>query len=282
MSLFRQKINPHCLLTFRLGPDYVERVFDSILILRGVKNVGFLKSKERYKDYLEYLQEISSPSRNGQYSFIQFYRGHFYHQLAKYSDRSEGAHHFREKSLCYYQTFLEFPNHPPEMSFFALWQMGEIMDYLKYPWEQVQVCLLKAHSSDPSRGEPYAKIVRHYMLEGAWKTAYSFSARAIDSYLNNCPVEPNHWFIEKRAYDWNILDTHLIICYKMRFLSEVKRNLTKFLRYKCDHGEECINSHLSHIIFFDKILGSSIKASFNVLKNTDYGSKHEQTNAKYS
>jgi len=219
MALFQSKIDPFSSFTINLGPLYVERVFDSLLTGQGAKDVSKMGDGERFGSYLEYLKKKTNPNSHIQYAFIQFYKAHFYHQLANHSGSREDGQHFREKALCYYQTYLELSDRLDESQYYTQWQIGMLQDMLKYPWLLVEDALVKASALDPLRGEAIKKIIEHYIHCKEWNMAYHYSAMAIEKFFNKNPIAHRRWFIDFDAYNWKVARTHRIICYKLGFLT---------------------------------------------------------------
>jgi hypothetical protein len=220
MPLFQTKIDPFSSFTINLGPLYVERVFDSLLTRQGVNGVGCMNAAERFQRYLDYLKKKTNPNNHTQYTITQFYKGHFYHQLANHSIQKESAQHFREKALCYYQNYLELSARAEESRYYAQWQTGMLQDLLKYPWPLAEDSLVKAGDIDPLRGEAIKKIIDHYIQFKEWKRAYSYSLKAVSKFVDKNPVAHRRWFIDFDAYNWKLLRTHRIICYKLGYLQE--------------------------------------------------------------
>jgi hypothetical protein len=259
MPLIRPKITPFSSLTINLGPLYVERVFDSLLTKQGVENVVRMSAADRFEWYLDYLWKKTGNSNHKQYVFIQFYKGHFYDQLANHTAQ-ENALHFREKALCHYQSYLELGDHPQESKFYAQWQVGLLQDMLKYPWRQVEDALLKACAIDPARGEPYKKLVDHYFRVKEWRTAYSYSSIARNRYFDKNPVATRRWFVDFDAYNWNVVNLHLTICYKLRYLQEASKAYDQLLQYEFRHLDEFKESDLRHIHLLEKIFQTPKRA----------------------
>lgn len=257
MSLFRKKINPFCSFTINLGPLYVERVFDSLLNLQGVKEVMRMPAPERFERYLDYLREKTTLADHEQYTLVQFYRAHFCQQLAIHSKHPEIARHWQEKALCYYQTYLELTVHINESSFYSQWQSGVLQDSLNYPWLAVESSLLKAHAFDPLRAEPLKAITDHYIQAKEWRSAYAFSQRLLKDHFDRNPAAIRRWFIDFDAYNWNVINKHLTICYKLGYLSEAEKAYDKMMEYELHHLDEFKASEIRHIHFLEKIFHSS-------------------------
>jgi hypothetical protein len=220
MSLFHSKIDPFSSFTINLGPLYVERVFDSLLTKQGVNNVCRMSATARFGHYLAYLRRITGTTTRAQYAVTQFYKGHFYQQLANQSSPEENTTHFREKALCYYQTYLELTDRLDESKYYAQWQVGMLQDTLKYPWSLAEDALLKASVIDPLRGEPIKKIVDHYIRNKEWENAYPYSSTAITKFFDKNPVANRRWYVDFDAYNWRVTKTHRIISYKLGYLKE--------------------------------------------------------------
>lgn len=253
MSFFRKKINPFCSLTINLGPLYVERVFDSLLTLQGVKETVRMAAAERFERYLDFLREKVNRADHAQYRYIQFYRAHFCQQLAHCSGHSETARHWQEKALCYYQIYLELAVGFDESSYYAQWQSGILQNILHYTWPQVEESLLKALAFDNLRGEPLKMIIDHYIRTRQWRIAYSFSQRALKDYFERNPTVLRSWFIDLDAYNWNVINKHLTICYKLGYLSEAERSYEQMLQYELRHPDEFKPSEIRHIHSLQKI-----------------------------
>jgi hypothetical protein len=212
MFSFRSKIDPFSAFTINLGPLYVERVFDSLLTTEGIKSVVQMNACDRFTLYLDYLKTNIDVYNHTQYAITQFYKRHFFQQLAVHSMANETARHFQEKALCYYQNCLELTEREDESRFYAQWQMGELHDTLNYSWPQVEESLQKAAAIDLLRGEPTKKIVEHYISTREWKKAYGHSKLAVEKYLDKNPVADRRWFVHFDAYNWSVLTRHNKIC----------------------------------------------------------------------
>ena len=220
MPLFYSKIDPYSSFTLNLGPLYVERVFDSLLTRQGVNDVFKMNDMERFTHYLEYLKQKPNPKSRSQFTFLQFFKGYFYHQLAIYSRSRHDIQHFLEKALCYYQVYLELSTHRDESIYYAQWQTGVLQNRLRYPWPLAESSLLNASTIDPLRGEAIKKIIEHYVWCKQWGKAYHYSVMAMDQFLEKNPVARRRWFIDFDAYNWNVVKTHRAICYKLGYLNE--------------------------------------------------------------
>src|SRR6185312_6281970 len=137
MFLLHSKIEPFCAFTIDLGPQYVERVFDSLLTRQGMKQVVLMPAADRLKRYLELLHREVHHSGRRRYAIIQFYIAHFCQQLAGLSGQSgasrqagapgesvqpDTGRHFREKAICHYESYLELAEDNAESRFYAHWQ----------------------------------------------------------------------------------------------------------------------------------------------------------------
>jgi len=220
MALFHSKIDAFSSFTINLGPLYVERVFDSLLTRQGVKDVGCMGAAERFERYLDYLKNTTNLHNHTQYAVTQFYKGHFYQQLANQSIQKESAQHFREKALCYFQNYLELSARPEESRYYAQWQTGVLQDLLNYPWPLAEDSFVKASAIDTLRGEAVKRIIDHYVQVKEWRRAYSYSSTAISKFLDKNPVAHRRWFVDFDAYNWSVLKTHRIICYKLGYIKE--------------------------------------------------------------
>jgi hypothetical protein len=220
MALFQTKIDPFSSFTINLGPLYVERVFDSLLIRQGVNAVGCMGAAERFEHYLDYLKRKTNPKNHTQYAVTQFYKGHFYQQLANHSIQKDSGQHFREKALCYYQNYLELSARPEESRYYAQWQTGVLQNLLNYSWPLAEDSLVKASAIDGLRGEAMKRIIDHYVRTRNCKRAYPYSSIAINKFVDKNPVANRRWFVEFDAYDWSMLKTHRIICYKLGYITE--------------------------------------------------------------
>jgi hypothetical protein len=161
-------------------------------------------------------------NRRGEYPVIQFYKGHFYQQLAQHSSNIKNIQHFRERALCFYQNYLELnDDRSDESKYYAQWQTGMLQDSLCYPWLLAENSLLKASAIDPLRGEAIKKIIEHYMRYRDWSSAYHYSTIAIEQFFDKNPVARRRWFIDFAAYNQNVIRTNRFICYKLGYLKEI-------------------------------------------------------------
>ena len=257
MSFFRKKLYPFCSFTISLGPLYVERVFDSLLTLEGVKEVVRMPAPERFERYLEYLKKRVDLGDPEQYTLIQFYKAHFCQQFASQFNHQEICRHFQEKALCYYQNYLELTALKDESRYYAQWQTGILQGDLCYPWPLVEDSLLKAYALDPQRGEPLKKIIDHYMRGKDWKAAYCYSAIALKKHFDKNPAADRRWFVEFDAYNWNVIHKHLTICYKLGYAAEAGKAYDQMLEYESRHFDEFKNSDIRHIHSLEKIFHAS-------------------------
>jgi tetratricopeptide (TPR) repeat protein len=254
MLLLRTKIEPYCSFTVNLGPQYVDRVFDSLLTKQGVGEVVRMNTPERLECYLEYLhQQAHHCNLRLRYSLIQFYIGHFSQQLAAQAGQEEYGRHLREKAICHYESYLELADDTAESRFYAQWQLALLRDELEYPWSQTESVLLKATSFDPSRGEPLKKLVDHYCQAKVWKTAYSLSRFAMKTYFEKTPVAIRRWFVDFDAYNWRLIHTHLYICYKSTHLQEAKRTYQQLVGYARQYPDEMANTDIRIIHSLEKL-----------------------------
>jgi hypothetical protein len=257
MSFFRSNIDPFCSFAIDLGPLYVERVFDSLLTLQGVKNVVQMGPAERFDRYLDYLRKKTVLSTRDQYSFIQFYKGHFYQQLAGHLVGPDYRRHISEKALCAYQAYLELSGRFDESRYYAQWQTGVLQDLLNYPWPEVERSLIYATAIDPLRGEATKRLIDHCIRQKQWKTAYGLSSAAMNHFFDKNPAAKRAWFVDFNAYNWNVPNKHLTICYKLQYLHEAQETYSRMQAYETAHPEEFTDSDIRHIHFLKKILHSS-------------------------
>jgi hypothetical protein len=215
MSLFSSRIDPYASFTINLGPLYVERVFDSLLTREGVRDVNKMGAVERFERYLVYLRCQANAASKRHYPVMQFYRGHFYLQLANHSKSQEFIYHYREKALCHYQIYLELGPQPDESWYYAQWQTGILQEVLHYPWVEAEESLIRASGIDKLRGEADKRLIEHYIRCREWKTAYRISTRAIERFLDKNPVAQRRWFVDFDAYNWHLLRLHRMIGYKL-------------------------------------------------------------------
>lgn len=223
MSFLSSKINPFCSFTINLGPLYVERVLDSLLIKRGITNVNSLSTEVRYNQYLLLLNIMARSVSRVQYPVVLFYKAFFFEQSASITTHDDNKAHFQEKALCYYQAFVEIATKVDESRYFALWQIGILQDKLNYPWLETEMSLLNASSIDPIRGEAYKAIIAHYVRNKQWKTAHKHSLIAKNNYAGKNPAATRQWFVDFTFYDSWIIDTHLTICYELGYMQEAHR-----------------------------------------------------------
>ena len=220
MLLFQSKIDPFSSFTINLGPQYVERVFDSLLTKKNTIATYKMDPATRFGHYLAYLRQIAARVSPKQYPVLQFYNGHFYQQLANHSACRKNTVHFQEKALCYYQAYLERAHPTDESRYYAQWQAGMLQDDLQYPWPLAEKSLLKAADIDPLRGEPIKKIIDHYIQKKEWAKAYSYSSIAMNRFFDKNPIAARRWFIDFDAYNFSVLKKHRFI--QTRSLKEKK------------------------------------------------------------
>ena len=226
MSLFRTHIDPFSSFTINLGPLYVERVFDFLLIKEGFGGIAKITERERYEHYLEHLSNKSGISHRHAYAVIQFYKGHFYQQLARHLKDGRDAQHAWEKALCFYQNYQEIADYRDESRYYAQWQTGLLQDRLGYPWLLSEDSLLKASQVDPLRGEWIKKIIEHYIGSKDWKSAYQYSSIAVEKFLDKNPIARRRWFIDSDAYNGTVLRRHRAICHKLGYFTKMITNGT--------------------------------------------------------
>src|ERR1700742_4433082 len=224
MFPFRSKIDPFSAYTINLGPLYVERVFDALLTKEGIKAMVQMSAPERFTLYLDYLKTNINVHNHTQYAVTQFFKGHFYQQLAVHSIAGETARHFQEKALCYYQNYLELAEREDESRFYAQWQMGALQDILNYAWPLVEESLQKAAAADLMRGEPAKKIIEYYIGAREWKRAYPHSKTAIERFFDKNPVAHRRWFVDFEAYNWSVLTRHHTICLYLGYVREAEED----------------------------------------------------------
>jgi hypothetical protein len=227
MFPFRSRINPFSGFTINLGPLYVERVFDSLLTKVGVKGIVLMNPGERFTLYLDYLKSNIDVHNHTQYAITQFYKGHFYQQLAVQSIADETARHFQEKALCYYQNYLELNERADESRFYAQWQTGLLQDTLNYAWPAIEDSLQRAANLDPLRGEPEKKITEYYIGTREWKKAYIHSKNAVERHFDKNPVAHRRWFVDFDAYNWSVLTRHHTICLYLGYVREAEEANTR-------------------------------------------------------
>jgi hypothetical protein len=215
MFLLSSKIDPYSSFTINLGPLYVERVFDSLLTRQGVKDINRMSDVQRFELYLDYLRCHANPTNIRHFAMTQFYRGHFYLQLAHHTKSPEFVQHYREKALCYYQTYLELKARPDESRYYAQWQVGALQEDLHYSWAEAQEALIRAGSVDQLRGEANKRLIEHYIRCKEWKTAYHFSTIAMVRFLDKNPAAHRRWYVDVDAYNWQVLRVHRVIRYKL-------------------------------------------------------------------
>lgn len=249
MLLLHSKIEPFCAFTIDLGPQYVERVFDSLLTRQGIKQVVLMPAAERLERYLDLLHGEVHHSGRRRYAIIQFYIAHFCQQLAVVLGQSvapgesvqpDAGRHFREKAICHYESYLELAGDNAESRFYARWQSALLQYELDYPWPQIEAALLKATTFDPLRGEPLRQLIDHYCRSKSWRTAYSLSTLAMKTYLGHNPIANRRWFVDFAAYDWHLLQNHLIICYKLGRVKEAGQVYRQLEAYAFRHPEDAV------------------------------------------
>jgi hypothetical protein len=253
MSFLHPKINPFSSFTISLGPLYVERVFDSLLTLQGVNEVVTMAAIDRFARYLDYLKKRTNNYKWEEFTLIQFYKGHFYQQLANHTPLQEHARHHQEKALCYFQSYLELSHRSDESRFYAQWQIGLMQDLLDYPWKLSENSLLQAHTIDSFRGEPFKALVAHFVRAKDWETAYSYSSFALINYFDKNPAIHRRWFIHFDSYNWTLIHTHLTICYKLGYLNEAEAAWRRILDYERRHPDEFKDSEIRRIHSLERI-----------------------------
>lgn len=216
-----------------------------------------MSASERFERYLDYLRKKTDITEHEQYIVIQFYKAHFCHQLCDHCLNLEHSRHWQEQALCYYQNYLEVSNRLDESRYYAQWQVGMLQDVLNYPWCQAEDSLLKALNIDPLRAEPLKKLVDHYMRAKQWKIAYSFSAKTLNEHFDRNPVANRRWFIDFDAYNWNVVNKHCAICYKLGYLAEAEKTYNLMMQYELQHLDEFKASDIRHIHILEKIFHAS-------------------------
>jgi hypothetical protein len=263
MPLLQAKIELCCSFTVNLGPQYVERVLDAQLIRQGLSDVVRMSAPDRLERYLQLLHQQSRSSNRRQYAFLQFYMGHFSQQLTEPPERQCQNRHFKEKAICHYENYLDLADGAAESRFYAQWQSAVLQAELEYPWAQPEAGLLKAAALDPARGEPVSKLIGHFCRTKAWKAAYSLSALALRNYFDKNPVATRRWFVDFAAYDWHLLHTHFIICYKSGHLQEANQAHRQLLDYAHRYPDELGNADIRLIHGLERLFGPRYLSSVN-------------------
>lgn len=255
--LFRSKPTLFSSFTIDLGPLYVERVLDGLLTLSGITGVKRMKETERYEKSLLYLKRLIPDCSRNQYTFIQFYLGYYNQQLAKETVVPNHTRHYQEKALCHYQNFLDLPPLADESRFYAQWQSGMLQEELGYPWEMASASLLGACDIDPLRGESLQQIVMHYTQARDWRSAYEYSLQSMEKHFDRNPIAARRWFVNFKAYDWNLLNTHLKICYKLGYSKEAGTVYKRMVDYERKHLAEFANLDIRRIHSLEKLFHRS-------------------------
>ena len=253
MSFLRPKIDLFSSFSGGLEPLYMERIFDSLLTLQGVKDVVRMGAKNRLEHYLDYLQKKTSYGTREEYMMIQFYKGHVYQKLAAHTASQVDAWHFREKSLCTYQSYFELEGLFQESKFYAHWQIGLLLDILNYPWLLAEESLLLASATDPSRGESLKMLTAHYCHEHQWNRAHVYSLLAPKKLFAQSPAAWRTWFVDFDAYNWKVLHTHLRISYKLGYMQDGKEVYYRILSHTGKQPEKFNELNIRRLHSLEKL-----------------------------
>lgn len=251
--LFRPTLDLFSPLTISLGPFYLERLLEMFLTKAGINGVTRMNPIDRYEKYISYLKSNVRKSTRKQYTLIQFYLGHFYQLLAKEAETKDYRLHCLEKALCHYQNYLDLPPIFNESAFYAHWQCGVLLEELGYPWEMAQSILLKASHTEPMRGESLRRIILHYVRVRDWQTAYEHSIVAIEKYFDRNPIANRRWFVDLTAYNWNLLITHMTICFKLGHFGEARAVYDRMISFELEHIQEFSNTDIRHLHALERL-----------------------------
>lgn len=232
------KPNPFTEYTINLGPLYVERLFDSILLKAGVKDIKGDSVTGRMEGYLSILEQRAQKGGARERLFIHFYTAHFSQQAAQHSGDTETLRNYRKQALLHYQAYLKLTNGTDESRYYSQWQMGRIQHSLSYPWPIVKESLLSANVVDPFRGESIQDIIHHYISFEDWRSAYTYSQFAVSRFFNKNPIAKRRWHVSPGCYNGKVLDTHITICKNLGYWQEAERAYRQLLNYVVEHIHE--------------------------------------------
>jgi len=254
MSFFQHKLNPFTEFTISLGPAYVERLFDSLLVKGGLDTAEKRNPVDRFKSYIELLNKNAQTKKRKEYTFIQFYIAHFYQQSGKHSTENKEKIQYYENALSHYHSYLELTKGAEESRYYAQWQTGILQDAIHNPWPIVEASLLIANSMDPMRGEAMKKIIHHYRYAREWEAAYLYSSIAKNNFFDRNPIATRRWFIDFDCYNWHVLYTHITICYKLEYFYELEQIYQQLLSYEIKYLSELNNMEVRRIHSLENIL----------------------------
>jgi pentatricopeptide repeat protein len=233
MKLFGNNIDPFSEFTINLGPAYISRLFEMLLIKKGVADVHKLSYSDRLQKYIDLLETNNQKGNHTKRAIICFYLAHFNHQLA--DNLSESKIKFYEKAIYHYQSYLKLTKGAEQSKFYAQWQVGMLLDYLQYPWAAAQDELLKARTIDLCRGEAIKKIIDHYLSTEEWPIAYLFSSYSIEHFYDRNPIASRCWYVDFNCYNWKVLDTQIQVCCKTGKYKEAETVYQELLNYVLEH-----------------------------------------------
>jgi hypothetical protein len=243
-------INPFSEFAISLGPAYIERLFDALLIKSGLIDLRQLPDAARLEKYILLLKNKSPNCSQREYLFIQFYTAHFYHQLSEHSPKEKDKKEFRQTALSYYRSYLDLTTGSEESRFYAQWQTGTLQILLCCPWTVAHESFLKANRIDPLRGEPIQNIITHFTMVKDWENAYLYSLFSKCHYFNRNPIAVRRWYVDFDSYNWNVLDNHIRICTHLGLFLEAEHSNKKLLNYVIEKIPEFKNvgNHILRVV----------------------------------
>lgn len=223
MHLFTNTLNPFTVSSVNLGPVYMERLFECLLIKKGQHDISFLPRVDKIKLFLQYLKDNAAKASGNEKRFISFYVAYFLQERARLSAHSAGMASERLEVLQQYRHYLKSAKEREESKYYSQWQIGLLSDQLHYPWQTVQKELLQAGAVDPLRGEGIREIIAHYVSLEDWENAYVFSSYARLHHFNKNPIAIRRWYVDLESYSWRVLATHYVICSNLDYNEEAEQ-----------------------------------------------------------
>ena len=231
MHLFSHKLNPFCSSSVNLGPVYMERLFECLLIKRGQLDIRFLQHSDKLKLFLQYLKDHTAKARQGEKRFVSFYFAYFLQQWIRWSAESPACGPIRLEAMGHYRHYLKSAEESEESRYYSQWQIGLLSDQLHYPWQTVQKELLQAGAIDPTRGEGIREIIAHYVSLQDWENAYVFSSYACLHHFDKNPIATRRWFVDWVSYSWRVLEMHCVICCRLNYREEAENSYQQLIAW---------------------------------------------------
>jgi len=263
MNFWRNKLDPFTKLTTDLGPIYVDRMFECVSLDRKPRDWRNSHQNEKILLYLAYLEKISKSLNTNQKKFSNFYKGYFYQELTKYQFDSKERQFFMKQAVDHYNLYLDKADVKDQVTYFAQWQVGLLLEKLNYPWVVVQNLLSNACKTDPKRGETVKKLVDHYISVRDWPIAYEHSLLSINCYYANNPIAIRHWYVDPDSYNWKVLDNHAQICLNISNQAEAEDTYVKLLHYVLNKSDEFDDTQIKQISGFRKKVGGRLSLALN-------------------